>query len=232
MHTTIAATKPTWAGRVPQLKPGTYADGLPLHELHYLCCKLMLRPNHFPSRESLFDFEKVLKAPAKRERSHVHGGGFRRRADSDPRSPVRGYGGLPALQQRASSCAAGFPTRTASRSGDPEIVFKFRHPDLQTAAETDVRPHILGDHRVKFKCQALPLKGRARRHPPALLAQRAVSALARRRERVLSMGTMARIFPVLESHQEGSGRAGHAGQQHDHRGSAPGHRHARLRRRA
>jgi hypothetical protein len=27
----------------------------------------------------------------------------------------------------------GFPT------GDPEIVFKFRHPDMQTAAETDVQ---------------------------------------------------------------------------------------------
>jgi hypothetical protein len=26
------------------------------------------------------------------------------------------------------------------------------------AAETDVRPHILGDHRVKFKVQAMPLK--------------------------------------------------------------------------
>ena len=46
----------------------------------------------------------------------------------------------------------GFPI------GDPEIVFKFRHPDMQMAAETDVRPQILGDHRVKFKCQALPLK--------------------------------------------------------------------------
>ena len=28
----------------------------------------------------------------------------------------------------------GFP------AGDPEIVFKFRHPDLQKAAELDVRP--------------------------------------------------------------------------------------------
>jgi uncharacterized repeat protein (TIGR03803 family) len=46
----------------------------------------------------------------------------------------------------------GFPI------GEPEIVFKFRHPELQTAAETDVRPSILGDHRVKFKVQALPLK--------------------------------------------------------------------------
>ncbi|MGC1948379.1 MAG: hypothetical protein WA679_12580, partial [Pseudolabrys sp.] len=46
----------------------------------------------------------------------------------------------------------GFP------SGEPEIVFKFRHPDIQKAAETDVRPEIVGDYRVKFKCQALPLK--------------------------------------------------------------------------
>ncbi|MFN8007445.1 MAG: hypothetical protein U0V70_10560 [Terriglobia bacterium] len=42
--------------------------------------------------------------------------------------------------------------------GDPEIVFKFRHPDLQKAAEMDVRPHISGDYRIKFKAEALPLK--------------------------------------------------------------------------
>ena len=46
----------------------------------------------------------------------------------------------------------GFPV------SDPEIVFKFRHPDMQMCADTDVRPRILGDHRVKFKCQAMPLK--------------------------------------------------------------------------
>jgi hypothetical protein len=27
--------------------------------------------------------------------------------------------------------------------GDPEIVFKFPHPDLQTAAEMDVRPMLV-----------------------------------------------------------------------------------------
>jgi hypothetical protein len=32
----------------------------------------------------------------------------------------------------------GFPV------GEPEIVFKFRHPDIQKAAETDVRPQIQG----------------------------------------------------------------------------------------
>jgi hypothetical protein len=87
----------------------------------------------------------------------------------------------------------GFPT------GDPEIVFKFRDTDLQTAAETDVRPQILGDHRVKFKCQALPLKGRLGgirmlyshnvRFPRSNVSE----------NDVLSMRTMAKIFPALES---------------------------------
>jgi hypothetical protein len=40
------------------------------------------------------------------------------------------------------------------------VVFKFRHPDLQTAAETDVRPSIPGPHVMKFKAEALPLKER------------------------------------------------------------------------
>ena len=86
----------------------------------------------------------------------------------------------------------GFPV------GDPEIVFKFRSNDIQKAAETDVRPHILGDHRVKFKCQALPLKERARRHPrstPTTCSSRGPTWAT---HDVLSMGTMAKIFPVLE----------------------------------
>ena len=45
---------PSWAGRVPEVKPGIYADGLPIHQVEYLCCKMMLRPNHFTSRDSLF----------------------------------------------------------------------------------------------------------------------------------------------------------------------------------
>jgi hypothetical protein len=46
----------------------------------------------------------------------------------------------------------GFP------AGDPEIVFKFRHPNMQKAAELDVRPNIAGIYRIKFKAEALPLK--------------------------------------------------------------------------
>jgi hypothetical protein len=50
--------------RVPDLKPGTYADGLPLHEVQHLQCKLILRPNRFTSRKRLFKFAKVLRRPA------------------------------------------------------------------------------------------------------------------------------------------------------------------------
>jgi hypothetical protein len=46
----------------------------------------------------------------------------------------------------------GFPV------GDPEIVFKFRHPDEMTAAKVDVRPNVAGKYQIKFKAEALPLK--------------------------------------------------------------------------
>ena len=50
---------------VPDLKPGKYSDGLPLDEVKYLECKLILKPNHFTSRQSLFDFAKILRRPAR-----------------------------------------------------------------------------------------------------------------------------------------------------------------------
>ncbi|MGC1564113.1 MAG: hypothetical protein WA820_30285, partial [Bradyrhizobium sp.] len=56
--------KTSWAGRVPYVEPGRYVDGMPLHEVDYLACKLILKPNRFRSRKNLFDFAKVLRAPA------------------------------------------------------------------------------------------------------------------------------------------------------------------------
>ena len=52
------------------------------------------------------------------------------------------------------------PYRDGFPIGDPEVVFKFRHPDIQKAAEVDVRPNIRGDFTVKFKAEVLPLKDR------------------------------------------------------------------------
>ena len=187
----------TWAGRVPLLKPGTYADGLPLHEIKYLCFKLILRPNHFRSRKSLFDFAKVLQQPADQNDVSFSVERIRdapiqiREVLFVDTADFRLYNNAFILRRRVRY-EDGFPT------GDPEIVFKFRHEDMQTAAETDVRPHILGDHQIKFKCQALPSKrqlGGVRmlyshnvQFPRSNVAD----------SDVLSMATMTRIFPVLE----------------------------------
>ena len=179
------------------LKPGQYADGLPLHELQYLCCKLVLRPNHFRSRRSLFDFARVLAEPCEKHGVTFAIGRFK----DDPiqirevlfidTSDFRLYNNAFILRRRIRY-EDGFP------AGDPEIVFKFRHPNIQKAAETDVRPHILGDHQVKFKCQALPLKGELG-GIRLLFSHNVQFPRSNLNETdVLSMGTMTRIFPVLE----------------------------------
>ena len=148
--------KKSWAGRVPRLEPGKYADGMPLHEVEYLACKLILRPNRFTSRRSLFHFAKVLRPPA-----DECGVKFSTEEFEDAPLKIREVLFVDTkdfkLHSYAFICSA-YPHTDGFPSGEPEIVFKFRHPDMQKAAETDVRPQILGDYRVKFKCQALPLK--------------------------------------------------------------------------
>lgn len=196
MRKTIAETKSKWAGRIPVIKPGHYADGLPLDEIGYLCCKLILRPNHFRSRKSLFDFIRVLREPAAQNDVTFSTGSF-----DDAPIQIRevlfvdtpdfclynnGF-----ILRRRIRYIDGFP------SGEPEIVFKFRHPDVQKASETDVRPQILGDHQVKFKCQALPLKNRL--GGIRMLFSHNVQFP---RSNVgdhdpFSMGTLVKIFPAL-----------------------------------
>ena len=151
------ALTPSWVGRVPHLKPGAYADGMPLHQVQYLCCKLILRPNRFVSRESLFEFGKVMREPAKE-----HGVKFSKKGFDTQSIKIREVLFIDTedfrLYNNAFILRRRIPYKDGFPIGDPEIVFKFRHPDIQLCAETDVRPRILGDHRVKFKCQAMPLK--------------------------------------------------------------------------
>jgi len=199
MSKMAAAARPTttWGGQIPQLRPGTYADGLPLHQLQYLCCKLVLKPNRFRSRKSLFDFAKVLREPADRNHVAFSVGAYKdapiqiREVLFVDTSDFRLYNNAFILRRRIRY-EEGFPI------GEPEIVFKFRHQDIQKAAETDVRPQILGDHVVKFKCQALPLKGKLGgiRFLYSHNVQFPRSNVGD--HHVLSMGTMARIFPALE----------------------------------
>src|SRR5262249_51644306 len=131
----------SWVGRVPLLKQGTYADGLPFHHVQFVCCKLTLKPNHFTSRKSLYEFAKVMKKPAAEHGGDTPTGGY-----EDAPLAIREvlFRDTPAfrLYNNAFILRRRIPYKDGFPIGDPEIVFKFRHPDMQTAAETDVRPQI------------------------------------------------------------------------------------------
>ncbi len=143
--------------RTPRVKPGAYSDGHPLDTVHYIECKLILKPDRFTAPPSFRDFGKVVGRAAKQLDV-----GFSTRGFKDGRPKIREVVFLDTkdfslynhsfILRRRIAYEDGFPV------GNPEIVFKFRHPDLQTAAEMDVRPNIPTNHRIKFKAEALPLK--------------------------------------------------------------------------
>ncbi len=136
---------------------GTYADGHPLDRLEYLESKIILKPDRFTSRKSFWEFARIVKKVARKT-----GVGFSSRAFKDERPQIREVVFLDTadfrLYNNAFILRRRIPYQDGFPVGDPEIVFKFRHPDLQKAALTDVRPRIDGDFRIKFKAEALPLK--------------------------------------------------------------------------
>lgn len=143
--------------RVPELKKGKYSDGHPLDDLHYLEAKIILKGERFTSVDTFRQFAKLVKRAAKNADVEFSRKGFK---DVRPRirevlfldtADFRLYNHAFILRRR-QDYVDGFAV------GDPEVVFKFRHPDLQKAADMDVRPNISGDYKVKFKAEALPLK--------------------------------------------------------------------------
>jgi hypothetical protein len=142
---------------VPELHQGKYSDGHPLDDVHYLECKIILKPDRFTSRQGFVDFAKLARRAAEKadvDLSTDHLDGQRpeiREVVFLDTADFRLYNNAFILRRRISY-EDGFPV------GDPEVVFKFRHPDMQKAAEVDVRPHIPGVHRIKFKAETLPLK--------------------------------------------------------------------------
>ena len=107
-----------------------YADGQPLDKVTYLEAKLILKLDRFTSVQSFRDFGKIVKKTAKEV-----GVGFIPDAATDLRPEIREitFGDTPDFRlynnafilRRRISYVDGFPV------GDPEIVFKFRHPDEQ-----------------------------------------------------------------------------------------------------
>ena len=138
--------------------PGqSYSDGTPLDQVTYLEAKLILKPDRFTSVQAFRDFGKLVQKTAKQV-----GVGFIPDAEAGLRPQVREivFGDTPDFRlynnafilRRRIAYLDGFPV------GDPEVVFKFRHPDEQKAAAVDVRPNIAGAYRIKFKAEVLPLK--------------------------------------------------------------------------
>jgi len=174
----------------------TYADGAPLDNITYLEAKLILKPDRFTSVQSFRDFGKIVQRTAKNV-----GVGF----ISDPHASLRPevreiifldtpdfrlYNNAFILRRRVSY-VDGFP------EGDPEIVFKFRHPDEHAATALDVRPKIAGKYRIKFKAEALPLKDQVGGYR-ILYSHNCQFGLSQVHEADrTSMETLGRVFPAL-----------------------------------
>ncbi len=177
--------------------PGAaYADGAPLDRVQYLEAKLILKPDRFTSVQAFRDFGKLVQRTAKKV-----GVGFIADEEAGLRPQVREiiFGDTPDFRlynnafilRRRISYVDGFPV------GDPEVVFKFRHPDEQQATAVDVRPKIAGKYRIKFKAEALPLKNEVGGYR-ILYSHNCQFGLSQMHDAdKSSMATLVRVFPAL-----------------------------------
>jgi len=153
---TVSTSEATPRSRSARKKQ-RYSDGHPLDRVQYLESKIILKGDRFTSVESFDDFARLVKRTAKEA-----GVDFSRKAFKEAKPRIREVLFLDTPDFRLYNNAFILRRRTeyvdGFAVGDPEIVFKFRCPDLQRCADMDVRPQIAGDHRIKFKAEALPLK--------------------------------------------------------------------------
>ena len=191
--------------RVADLQPGQYADGSALHDIQYLECKLILKTDEFTSPAGFRKYGKLVARAAK-----DCGVGFDAAAAKGTRPAVREVQFLDTEDFRLYNNAFILRRRVRFEDGfaaeEPEIVFKFRHPDQQQAAEVDVRPNLPADYRVKFKAEALPLKDRVGGY--RLLyshnVQFPLSHAPRDGDR-MAMERLAEIFPAMKVLQRSKG---------------------------
>jgi hypothetical protein len=194
--------KGTVSGVLPDTRGGNgadqpcYSDGHPEDSIQYVEAKLILKPDRFVSVDSLRDFGKLVQRSAKAVKV-----GFIAAPQSGLRPEIREilfgdtsdfrlYNSAFILRRRIAY-VDGFPV------GDPEIVFKFRHPDEKSAAAMDVRPKIAGAYQIKFKAEVLPLKDAIGGYR-LLYSHNCQFGLSQMHEgNNLAMGTLARVFPAL-----------------------------------
>ncbi|MBV9259949.1 MAG: hypothetical protein JO205_01125 [Pseudolabrys sp.] len=182
----------------PRVRKGHYSDGHPLDDLQYLECKIILNGDRFTSVANFKEFAALVKQAAKNADI-----GFSRRGFKKQRPQIREvlfldtedfklYNSAFILRRRVTY-VDGFAV------GDPEVVFKFRHPDLQKAASIDVRPKIEGNYRIKFKSEALPLKDQigGMRILYSHNAEFPLSAV--HTDRQLDLESLVRMLPLLQT---------------------------------
>jgi hypothetical protein len=180
---------------ISDLKQGQYSDGGPLDVVQYLECKLILKPDRFTSAKVFFEYGKLVARTAKEFGIDFIDKGVTLRPEIREvlfldTADFRLYNHAFILRQRIAY-KDGFPAE------EPEIVFKFRHPDMEKAAELDVRPNIAGHYRIKFKAEALPLKDQVGGYR-LLFSHNAQFPLSQAPEGDrTSMATLARVFPAL-----------------------------------
>src|SRR5450755_2884909 len=184
--------------------PGqSYADGTPMDSVTYLEAKLILKPDRFTSVQAFRDFGKLVQKTAKKV-----GVGFIPDVEAGLRPQIREitfgdtsdfrlYNNAFILRRRIAY-VDGFPV------GDPEIVFKFRHPDEKQATALDVRPKIAGKYRIKFKAEALPLKDQVGGYR-ILYSHNCQFGLSQMHDAdKTSMATLVKVFPALAKLQKAS----------------------------
>ena len=175
-----------------------YADGAALDRVQYLEAKLILKPDRFTSVESFRDFGRLVQRTAK-----TTGVGFVADKKAGLRPEIREIVFLDTpdfalysnafILRRRISYVDGFP------EGDPEIVFKFRHPDEATATALDLRPKIDGDYRIEFKAEVLPLKDEVGGYR-ILYSHNCQFGLSQTHDKdKTSMDTLHRVLPALSS---------------------------------
>jgi hypothetical protein len=177
-------------------KQGHYSDGHPLDEVQYLECKLILKPDRFTTAKVFLDYGRLVAKTAKQFGISFTNKGVElkpaiREVVFLDTADFRLYNHAFILRQRIAY-ESGFP------ASEPEIVFKFRHEDMNKAAALDVRPNIAGNYRIKFKGEALPLKDQVGGYR-MLFSHNAQFPLSQAPEGDReSMATLARVFPALE----------------------------------
>jgi hypothetical protein len=174
----------------------SYGDGAPFDRVQYLEAKLILKPDRFTSVKSFRDVGKIVRRSATQLAV-----GFIEDKNASLRPEIREiiffdtpdfslYSNAFILRRRVSY-VDGFPV------GDPEIVFKFRHPDEQKATVLDVRPKIEGKYRIKFKAEALPLKDEVGGYRILYSHNCQFGISQTYQPDKTSMATLDRTFPVL-----------------------------------